>query len=175
MDLDSLLPDDVEPKIRFGGEWIPAHVAWKKMETVTVVVDHIDRFNTDFPQLSSPATREVVPLVRRRLKEIELRIPRMPDVPDIGPEACALLETTAPEDVIDILAERHGAQLEIGQLIQLAGEQAYLRSLTREAGEYAHNRISPDQTAQLWNELHRPAPGGGLWSAAKVKAILSGG
>lgn len=161
-----------EPMIRFGGELIPAHDAWKKMETATVVVDHIARFNERFPHLSSRNTLDVVPLVRRRLKDIELHIPRKAELPDVGPEAAQLLATAAPEDVLDMLAEKHGMALTLSQLIQLAGEAAYISALLREGMEFDNNSIMPEQTAQLWNELARPVPGGGLWSAKKVQQIL---
>ena len=120
-----------EPMIRFAGEWIPAHDAWKKMETATVVVDHIDRFNTDFPHLSSPRTRDVVPLVRRRLKDIELYLPRKIEYADIAPDAIRMLATTSPEDVVDALAEQFDTPLSLDQLIQIAGEKAYLGALQR--------------------------------------------
>jgi hypothetical protein len=61
--------------IRFRGDWVPAHEVWHKMEALTVVIEAIDRFNERFPELASDETRHVVPLVRRRLKEIELRMP----------------------------------------------------------------------------------------------------
>ena len=54
----------------------------------------------------------------------------------------------------------------------LAGDAAYRAALSREATEYELNRISPQQAADLWNDLGRPAPGGGLWNAAKVQALL---
>ena len=164
-----------EPMIRFAGEWIPAHDAWKKMETATVVVDHIDRFNTDFPHLSSPRTRDVVPLVRRRLKDIELYLPRKIEYADIAPDAIRMLATTSPEDVVDALAEQFDTPLSLDQLIQIAGEKAYLGALQREAVEFDANRISAEQTSQLWNELQRPAPGGGLWSAKKGQHLLADG
>ncbi|MDJ0739264.1 MAG: hypothetical protein QNJ91_06080 [Gammaproteobacteria bacterium] len=167
-------PDDAqEPLIRFGDAWIPAHDAWKKMETATVVVDRIDRFNENFPQLSSHRTRDVVPLVRRRLKNVELRMPRPAEQPDIAAIASGLLETLSPDDVLDALAERHASEMGLDQLIQLVGERPYLDALGREAGDFAMNRISPEQTAQLWNELGRPAPGGGLWSAGKIQSLLA--
>ncbi|MCB1798452.1 MAG: hypothetical protein KDI67_06165, partial [Gammaproteobacteria bacterium] len=68
-------PPAEEPMICFGGEWIPAHDVWKKMETTTVVVDAIARFNEHFPHLASADTRNVVPLVRQRLKDVTLRMP----------------------------------------------------------------------------------------------------
>lgn len=165
--------DKEEPMIWFGGEWIPARDAWAKMETATVVVEHIQRFNEMFPQLSSSDTRAVVPLVKQRLKDVELRMPSGPaELPDLGPVAADLLRKMAPEEVLDTLEEQHGTNLELQQLIQLAGEAAYLDSLRREAGEYQDNLISNDQTAQLWNDFGRPAPGGGLWSAKKVDALM---
>ncbi|MCB1788818.1 MAG: hypothetical protein KDJ27_16375 [Gammaproteobacteria bacterium] len=166
---------DEQPMVRFGGDWIPAHDVWKKMETATVVVDHIDRFNSKFPHLASGTTRDVVPLVRQRLKDVELYMPRKIEYPDIAPEAVQMLATASPEDVIDALAEMHDMSVSLDQLIQIAGEKAYLGALNREGLELMNNRVSPEQTAQLWNELQRPAPGGGMWSAKKVEELLSRG
>jgi hypothetical protein len=170
------MPDDDndDPMIRFGGEWTPAHEVWKKMETATVVVDAIDRFNDGFPHLSSAETRDVVPLVRKRLKEIELRMPsRDSGLPDLGPVAIELLASRSPEDTLEALQEDHGVKLNTQQLVQLAGVPAYIDALRREAADYASNGISPEQTGQLWNDCGRPAPGGGLWSAAKVAQLLN--
>ena len=164
--------DEEEPTIRFGNEWIPARDAWKKMETATVVVEAIERFNDNFPHLSSPNTRDVVPLVRQRLKNIQLKIPSRVEGPDFPGEAAKLLESLPPEDVIDALAEKHGLEIDLMQLVQMVGEAAYMHALAREAVEFQLNLISPDQTAQLWNDARRPAPGGGLWTAQKVHALL---
>ena len=163
-----------EPMIRFGGEWIPAHEIWNKMETANVVANAIDRFNTHFPYLSSPETRKVVPLVRQRLKDIELRMPsKETGLPNLGPVAADLLTQQSPEDTLRVLQQQHGIKLEMQQLVQLAGEAAYVAALTREADEYEANRILPEQTASLWNDIRRPAPGGGLWNAAKVNDLLN--
>lgn len=165
---------DDAPMIRFGGEWIPAHEVWKKMETANVVVDAIARFNEHFPHLSSADTRNVVPLVRQRLKDVELRMPRKSELPDLGVVAAELLAAMSPEDVIDVLSEKHGAAISLSQLVQLVGDQAYREALQREAREFEMNLISPDQTAQLWNDAARPAPGGGLWTTRKVAELLQG-
>lgn len=165
-------PDD-QPMIRFGGEWIPACDAWKKMETATVVVEHIERFNDRFPDLSSHRTRDVVPLVRQRLKDVELRIPRAAESPDLSEVATRLLENLTPDDVLDTLADEYDKPMGIDQLVQMVGDKVYLRALLREARDFEMNRISPEQNAQLWNELGRPAPGGGLWSTRKVKELLA--
>lgn len=161
-----------EPMIRFGGKWIPAHDLWKKMETANVIADAIERFNTKFPHLSSSHSRDVVPLVRQRLKDIDLRMPEELSEPDIGEITVALLESTSPEGVITVLNNQYGTRIDIGELMQLAGEQAYASALVREAGEHVRNQISHEQTAELWNDAARPVPGGGLWSAKKVQDLL---
>lgn len=159
--------------IRFGGEWLPAHQVWGKMETASVVADAIARFNERFPQLTSAETRDVVPLVRQRLKEIELRMPEKAAPPDHAAVAAALLGAMTPEAVIETLADRHGLALDLKQLLQLAGDEPYTSALRREARILELNRISPDQTAQLWNAAGRPVPGGGLWNAQRIGALLT--
>ena len=167
-------PPADEPMICFGGEWIPAHDVWKKMETTTVVVDAIARFNEHFPHLASADTRNVVPLVRQRLKDVTLRMPpRKSELPDLSGVATELLRAMPVEDVIDTLNDKHGLTLSLGQLIQLVGEKAYIEELRHEAAELEMNRISAEQTAQLWNDAGRPAPGGGLWSSKKIAALLA--
>jgi hypothetical protein len=166
--------DNEQPTIRFGDSWIPAPDAWKKMETATVVTDAIDRFNTDFPHLATDETRAVVPLVRQRLKDIEVRMPKSrAEMPSLADAASELLQTLPPEDVLEMLREKHGAEISLRQLVQLVGDTPYLQSLGREAREFTLNRISPPQTADLWNDARRPAPGGGLWTAKKVERLLA--
>jgi hypothetical protein len=167
--------DDFEdPMIRFGGRWVPAHEVWKKMETATVVNEAIERFNLGFPKLSSTETRKVVPLVRQRLKNIELRMPaKDAEKASLKPLITDLLDKQTPEDALDILEHEHGVKISMEQLVKLAGERKYVDSLTHEAEVYEENRISPEQTAQLWNDSGRPAPGGGLWTPEKVKRLLS--
>ncbi len=166
---------DEQPMIRFAGVWVPAHEVWKRMESATVVVEHLERFNTKFPNLSSKHTRDVVPLVRQRLKEIELRMPsKEEDVADIGDIAAQLLESQSIDETLETLAEQHDVSLSAEQLVHVAGEDAFLKAMRREAREFVTNRVSPEQNAQLWNEQGRPAPGGGLWSPTKVIALLGG-
>lgn len=162
-----------EPMIRFGGEWVPVHEVWDKLETANVVADAIDRFNTQYPYLSSADTRSVVPLVRERLKEMELKMPVGYNRPDLKAVAIELLDAMPPEDALDVLREEHKAELTILQLIQLAGEQPYLECLRREAVEFRLQRITAEQAAQLWNDATRPAPGGGLWTKKKVEDLIN--
>lgn len=163
-----------EPQIRFGEYWIPAHQAWKKMETASVVADVIDHFNVHFPHLANQLTRSTVPVVRQRLKDVQMRVPKRNEAQDLGPVAREMLQKMSPEDVLDELAREHKQDLNLRELIAVAGDQAYLASLRREAIEYEANAILSEQTAQIWNEMSRPAPGGGLWSRGKVKTLING-
>ena len=159
--------------IRFGGRWIPAHEVWEKMETASVVAEAIERFNIRFPNLSSTETRKVVPLVRQRLKNIELRMPaKDSEKANLTPIITRLLATQTPEDTLDLLEHEHGVKLSMEQLVKLAGDGPYVGSLVREAEVYKENRISAEQTAQLWNDSGRPAPGSGLWTTEKVEKLL---
>ena len=158
--------------VRFAGHWLPAHAVWNKLETATEVMEAIHRFNEHFPGLASASTREVVPRVRRRLREIALRLPARPRPVDRGAIAAALLARTTPEEALRVLAEAHGMTLEMRELIQLAGEAAYCGALRREALQLRDNQVSADQAMRLWNSAGRPAPGGGLWTARKIDALL---
>lgn len=159
--------------IRFGDHWIPAHTVWRKVETVRAVLRVIDHFNTTFPHLASAATREVLPLVRRRLAELEQRMPGNRPTTGLGATAAGLLASASPEGVIDTIAQTHGIRMDIPQLIRVAGDEPYRDALAREALEFSRNGISAEQTARLWNEAGRPAPEGGLWSGRKIEALLA--
>lgn len=161
--------------VHFAGDWVPAHKVWGWMEMVGAVKDVIARFNTEFPHLASDDTRDVVPLVHRRLKEIELRMPSRGRSADLTTVASELLGCMSPEQVIDTLAQEHGARVDMAELVCLAGEPAYAQALLREARELEQNQVSPEQTAELWNDFGRPAPGGGLWTGRKVRVALSAG
>ena len=164
-----------EPVIRFGGNWVPAHDLWCKMEMAHAIADAIERFNRRFPRLASAGTRGVVPLVRQRLKDIELRIPERPTPPDLAGIASDLLDRLSPEAVIAVLRENHATTLDMVGLIELAGEAPYLQALRREVVDLHMNQVAPDQTAQAWNSIGRPAPGGGLWTVKKVSDLLDDG
>lgn len=166
--------DEEQPLIRFGDQWIPAHLAWARMAMASEVADSIERFNQSFPNLSTPSSLEIVPLVRQRLKDISLRMPKKEACePEIGDVLRDLLTRVSPEEAIEQVQEQTGKAMGIRDLICAAGEDAYLEALIREAREYQNNSILPAQTAQVWNDLGRPFPSGGLWSVKKVEEILA--
>jgi len=170
---DKPIEDLEEPEIRFGEAWIPAHQAWKKMEIASTTADFIERFNQKYPHLSCELTRSVVPEVRHRLKNVEVRTGQPKQQPDIVKVAGELLLTLSPEEVVDRIEAEFGEAMTLNELIALAGEESYQQAMQREAHDFAANRISADQTAQVWNEMGRPAPGGGLWSKAKVEYVMN--
>jgi hypothetical protein len=162
-----------EPLIKIAGKWVPAHKAWAQMEFAQEVADMIDHFNSRHTALSTESSRETVPIVRQRLKDIALRMPRREqDAPNLATIVSESLAQMSPEDVVDQLREQYGQEISLRDLIALAGEKAYEEALAREANECQANRILPEQTAQIWNDMARPVPGGGLWSAKKVEQII---
>lgn len=164
---------DNEPKILFAGQWVPAHSVWKKLEAASIAADVIERFNSRFPTLSTESTRIAPSHARRHLKGMELDIGRSKELARIGDIACELLKEYPPEDVLEILARDHDVEWDLVALIEVAGAQAYTDALAAEAGEMQANRILPEQLAQVWNDLGRPAPGGGLWNKRKIEELLN--
>ncbi len=115
--------DDEEPMIQCGGEWVPAHEVWSKIETLQSVATAIERFNDEFPDLATLTTREVVPIVRERLKQVQLRMPGREEPVDSQAVASEMLQTLPPEEVVEELQRRHNIHVDLIQLIQLVGEQ----------------------------------------------------
>lgn len=167
-----------QPTINFGGEQIPAHEAWGRLETLSTATDLLDRFNADHPDLATEFTVQVVETVRHRLQRIQLTMPAKGgneggdtngvDEVNLAKE---LLAKYSPEEVLEMLEAEHGVEMNIHALSQAAAE-AYVQALAREAVELEANMVLPDQMADLWNELGRPAPGGGLWTTSKVHQLI---
>ena len=167
------MSDKREPVIHFGGVMVPAHQIWDKLETASAVNEAIHRFNEEYPHLATRNTLAAVPLVRERLDAVEVCMPPRPEKnAELEEVAAALLASLPPEEVLEALARDHGCECDLHGLIYLAGEEAYVKAMGREAREYEQNRILPAQTAELWNEARRPAPGGGLWTEKKVRQLF---
>lgn len=162
-----------EPLIKLGDRWVPAHKVWARMKMASGFADSVERFNKRFPELTTKTTREVVPLVRERLRNIALRMPKKATEPeDPGTILAELLGQVSPEEAIAELYERTGKSVDLQELISLAGEEAYIGALAREATEFRKNSIHPEQTAQIWTEMGRPLPSGGLWSGKRIQELL---
>jgi len=159
------------PKVRLGGTWLPAHDVWRKIETVAAVVDVIEHFNAEFAHLATAETLDVVPCVRRRLDDIEQRMPNTDGQGALAKYAARLLATLPPEQVIETLATHKGVQMDHAFLAQLAGENHYDEALQRDARVLESHKVSAEQTARLWDDLGRPAPNGRSWRATDVEDL----
>lgn len=170
------MSDDLAPKILFAGTWLPAHEVWSKLEAVSTTADVLDRLNNDYPDLASDYTRSTVAQIRRQLHAVEVRMPhRIDQLPLMRERALALLQSEPPEAVVTVLEAEFGTAANIQGLLALTGVEPYLESLRRELAILQRNKVTPEQTAGLWNELQRLAPGGGLWTARKIQELLETG
>jgi len=159
--------------IVFAGLELPAHMAWKKIEVLNTAADLLDRLNNEYPDLATKFTREILPIARKRLKNSlkEVGKPR-----DIEEEYIKLLldkiQTEGPEDCIDALRSAFNVEINIDELLYYVGEENYMKSMQREAQLYLDNKILPEQTAKLWNEAKRPAPGKTYWTKGDVEELM---
>lgn len=60
------------PKVRVGNSWVDAHRVWNVVETITTATDLVEKFNESRPQLSTPISQEVVDVVRKRIRDMEI-------------------------------------------------------------------------------------------------------
>ena len=168
------MTEDLNPKIRFNGEWIPAHKAWASFATAMSIAENIERFNQRWPNLATDATRTIVPKVREQLKLIELYMPERKEAStDLGKTAAKLLVDLGPEETIERIRDEFGQELDLQALVNIAGFPIYLKALSNEVRTLRRNQVSSEQTAKLWNELGRPAPGDGTWTEEKVDRLLA--
>ncbi len=162
-----------ESFIKFAGIDLPVHLAWKKIEVLNVAADHLQRLNESYPELASKFTCEILPVVRKRLKDstngVALPKPIDDSYIDFLKEK---IQTESPEDCLDALRSAYNIDLSLADLIYHVGEENYMMSMRREAELYRDNKILPDQTAQLWNEQERPAPGKLQWTGEDVEELL---
>lgn len=168
-------PPPAQPTIRFGDKEIPTYEAWKKLEAANVAVRHLKYLNERYPELATRLTLDAVKLVFKRLKDIEVIMPKPPEkTPEIEEVAKALLHEYSLEDALELLKRQHGTEADYVGLIHLVGFDAYCEALKKEIHEFQQNFLSFEQIAELWTESKRPVPGGGLlWNAKAVQRLLN--
>lgn len=169
---------DLQPSIRFGGKDIPAHKVWPITELLYGVNEFLARLNEQMPEYATERTVAVVPEVRRRLKAIEVAIPRkFKPTPEMEQHARSLLKPMPVEEALERFNAEHDLDLSMAEFVELVGPRNYYKALREEAREWELNKILPSQTADIWNEQNRPAPGkaGEAWTAQKIDRLLSGG
>lgn len=167
---------DRDYRILFGGAELPAYQVWGKLEVAKSALEVLTRFNAERALLSTEATRTTEVDVRKRLSDIELILPTQATKdPDMSDRARALLLVMTPEEAIEVLRTEHNVGFDLNGLVQLAGTETYLESLSNEAEVFKQNAILPEQIASLWNEARRPAPGKPFWDKFAVQSLLDGG
>lgn len=147
------------------------------IELAREAVTQLRRLTRDFPRLSSRDVRiaietwdeemfhkgEIVWLEKAR-KKLERSA--------MEQRAEALLETSLVDDALDMLNAEFSRELDYHALIDLGGKERYIDALRREAIELKQNSISPEQTADLWNSIGKPATGGERWNAKSVSVLM---
>lgn len=91
---------------------------------------------------------------------------------DFAEAARQLLSAMSVDEALQMLRNDYDNPVDIAQLAEMVGEQAFRETLTREAQELTANMIAPDQVAELWNESGYPPPVGNLWTEEEVKELL---
>ena len=170
-------PQDLQPSIRFGGEDIPAHQVWPKTKLLYGVNEFLARINEQMPEFATDETIAVVVEVRRRLKSIEVAMPRrFQPTPEMEKDARELLKPMSVEEALERFNTDHQISMSISDFVELIGSRTYYDALREEAREWEINKILPSQTAEIWNEQDRPAPGdaGEGWNAQKIERLLRG-
>ncbi len=152
----------------------------KPKNTIVDAVDHLDRLNSNYPELATPATKKAVDDMRRLFANPpEFATPKagraMPEDAEAALRALArqLLAELSLEDAIDALRNRGHRIEDARHLVDLVGNRDYIASLRREAREFQANALSLEQIASLWNDLNRPALGDEHWSARSISLLLS--
>ena len=165
-----------EPNIHFAGRYLPAHRLWSRTEIVLGCNEFVARLNEQLPEYATEQSRAVVPEVRRRLKAIEVAIPpRFRVTREIERAARALLSQNTVEEALERFNREHDQEMSLTEFVHVVGTRAYHLNLREEAREWEPNKVLPSQTAQIWNEQRRPAPGEPpRWTADKVERLLNG-
>ncbi len=166
-----------QPSIRFGGKEVPAHQIWTKTKLLYGVNEFLAQLNDRMPEFATEQTVALVPEVRRRLKAIEVAMPkRFEPSPEMKEAAKALLKLLSLELALESFNADQDVELQMSEFVELIGPRAYHKALRAEAREWEVNQILPIQTADIWNEQERPAPGNtGGWTGKMVEHLLSGG
>lgn len=148
------------------------------IEVAREAVTQLRRLTKDFPHLSTRHVKfaietwneemfrkgEIIWLEKERKKLVRSAMES---------RAEELLEEHHVDDVLDILNTEFSREMDFHALIDLGGREKYIAALRREAIELKMNSISPEQTAELWNSVRKPAVGGDRWNATAV-SVLTG-
>ena len=159
--------------VKIAGMEIPIHLAWKKIEVLNTSADVLERLNNQYPHLASDFTHDIVPITRERMKTSvgDARPPKKISE-DIEAFLKEKIEEYYPGDIVEMVAREKNVDITMEDLLYYVGEQSYMASMERQAMEYQMNKISPQQTAELWNMEALPAPGKQHWTEKDIRKLL---
>jgi hypothetical protein len=147
------------------------------IEVAREAVSQLKRLSRDFPRLSTRHVKmaietwneemfqkgEIIWLEKQRKRE---------ERSALESRAAELIEANLVDDVLDTLISEFDREIDFHGLIDLCGREKYIDALRREAMELKQNSISPEQTAELWNSVSKPAIGGERWNATAVSVLM---
>jgi hypothetical protein len=159
--------------VKIAGIEIPIHLAWKKIEVLNTGADLLERLNKQYPHLASDFTHDIVPITRDRMKASvgDARPPKKISE-DIEAYLKEKINEAYPADIVDMVGREKNLDITMEDLLYYVGEENYMKSMERQAHEYQANKISPQQTAELWNMEALPAPGKQHWTENDIRKLL---
>ncbi|CAK0780727.1 conserved hypothetical protein [Gammaproteobacteria bacterium] len=162
------------PTVNFAGHAMPSHEAWKRIQMVIEATDHLDRLNQIFSGLSTDSSRDCVERVRRHMKGVDVEIAKKPQQVPLEQMATSLVALKGLDGALDAIRSERGMAINLHDLVQLIGLEAYEKALIEELGseDFQKNRLSAQQIAYLWNESKRPAPGKPFWDERTVQILM---
>jgi len=142
------------------------------IETAREAVSQLKRLTHDFPRLSTRHVKLAIETWKKGeliwLEKERKRLERSA----LEMRAQELIEDHLVDDVLDRLIAEFNREIDFYGLIDLCGRDKYIAALRREAIELKQNFVSPEQTADLWNGLGKPAVGGERWNAKAVSVLM---
>ena len=147
------------------------------IETAREAVAQMKRLTHDFPRLSTRHVKQAIETwneeMFRKGEIVWLEKQRKRMLRNALEERAAeLIENRHTDDVLDMLIAEFNQDIDFHGLLDLCGREKYVAALRREAIELRANSISPEQTADLWNSVDKPAIGGEHWNAQAVAVLM---
>jgi hypothetical protein len=147
------------------------------IETAREAISQLKRLTHDFPQLSTRHVKQAIEtwnedmFKKGEIVWLEKQRKRM-ERDAMEKRAAELIEDHMTDDALDMLMKEFDKEIDFYGLMDLCGRDGYIAALRREAMELKENCISPEQTAELWNSVDKPAVGGDHWNAKAVSVLM---
>lgn len=147
------------------------------IEEAREAISQLKKLSRDFPKLPTRNVKQAVETWNEEMFKkgeviwLEKQRKRM-ERSALESRAAELIEDHLVDDVLDTLIAEYDREIDFHGLIDLCGRDKYIAALRREAIELKQNCVSPEQTAELWNSVNKPAVGGERWNAKGVSVLM---